>query len=64
MILSTTTAPPIYIGGAVYLFPQVSLRVSVIKGHFHFSIPFNPVIKVIKDFVFSKYPPTSLYLIK
>ena len=31
---------------------RVSLRVSVIKGHFHFSIPLNPVIKVIKDFVF------------
>ena len=43
-------------GGAVYLFPKVSLRGSVIKGHFHFSIPLNPVIKVIKDFGFSKHP--------
>ena len=59
MILSTTTAPPIDIGGAVLF-----ISAGVIKGHFHFSIPLNPVIKVIKDFVFSKYPPTSLYLIK
>ena len=34
----------------------MSLRVSVIKGHFHFSIPLNPVIKVIKDFVFLNVP--------